>query len=328
MAKLIFSDPQGQPQMLRLDEEMPELVVGRHPDCDLVSEDASVSRRHCTIAFSDLGCEVVDHDSANGTLVNDQRVSRRLLQTLDVIRCGNLQLQFVDDDADEQPPVSPARPLRRFGPSDQGALETRRSPSSSTATDPDPPELDARQSESQGVEARQSEIQRVEALQAEVVRVDGFNSLQAERLRLLQDELALASSRVDRALGQLAESEAEVRELRARVWKLEEANRRVTADDRFAIENAQLRASLAANETLVGELRRAALGGTDAADVARTALAEARADAKAAGLTRKRLREVEAELLALRDALAEATVGGAERVFQIVAAMQDTPRQP
>ena len=160
------------------------------------------------------------------------------------------------------------------------------------------------------------------------MRVDGFNSLQAERLRLLQDELALASSRVDRALGQLAESEAEVRELRARVWKLEEANRRVTADDRFAIENAQLRASLAANETLVGELRRAALGGTDAADVARTALAEARADAKAAGLTRKRLREVEAELLALRDALAEATVGGAERVFQIVAAMQDTPRQP
>jgi hypothetical protein len=49
-----------------------ELTVGRQPDCDLVVNEPSVSKRHAKLCWHgpNVGCTVVDLRSSNGTFVN------------------------------------------------------------------------------------------------------------------------------------------------------------------------------------------------------------------------------------------------------------------
>ena len=50
-------------------------TVGRKDDCDIRIPVAEVSRRHCEFRASDGGIDVKDLESANGTYVNNKRVS-------------------------------------------------------------------------------------------------------------------------------------------------------------------------------------------------------------------------------------------------------------
>ncbi|WP_194869486.1 FHA domain-containing protein [Myxococcus sp. AB025B] len=52
------------------------LTVGRQPDCDLVVNEPSVSKRHAKLCWwgPSAGCTVVDLKSSNGTFVNAQEV--------------------------------------------------------------------------------------------------------------------------------------------------------------------------------------------------------------------------------------------------------------
>lgn len=57
-----------------------ELLVGRHPDCDIVRSDLSVSRRHARLTYRDGSWILHDLESTNGTTVNGTPVVRcRLL---------------------------------------------------------------------------------------------------------------------------------------------------------------------------------------------------------------------------------------------------------
>ncbi len=49
-----------------------ELTVGRQPDCDLVVNEPSVSKRHAKLCWHgpEAGCTVVDLHSSNGTFIN------------------------------------------------------------------------------------------------------------------------------------------------------------------------------------------------------------------------------------------------------------------
>ena len=49
-------------------------VLGREPGCDLVVDDATVSRRHATLRLADDGWAIADLDSMNGTWINGWRV--------------------------------------------------------------------------------------------------------------------------------------------------------------------------------------------------------------------------------------------------------------
>ncbi len=53
------------------------VFIGRHPDCDVVIEDVSVSRRHAKIIKENGSFYVEDIDSRNGTLVNNNEIHRR-----------------------------------------------------------------------------------------------------------------------------------------------------------------------------------------------------------------------------------------------------------
>jgi hypothetical protein len=52
------------------------LTIGRHPDNDICISDASVSRRHVQISYTDSGWTIEDLGSRNGTLLNGALIDK------------------------------------------------------------------------------------------------------------------------------------------------------------------------------------------------------------------------------------------------------------
>jgi len=71
------------------------LVIGRNDDCEVVIRDRTASRRHALIQRFDDGYEVVDLNSTNGTIVNDQTVAHAPLRDGDYLRIGNHIFRFL-----------------------------------------------------------------------------------------------------------------------------------------------------------------------------------------------------------------------------------------
>jgi pSer/pThr/pTyr-binding forkhead associated (FHA) protein len=70
-------------------------TIGRHRDSDIFLEDLAVSRLHTSITRDPSGqCVLRDENSANGTLVNGQRVSEQVLRDGDEIQVGQTTLVF------------------------------------------------------------------------------------------------------------------------------------------------------------------------------------------------------------------------------------------
>ena len=85
---------------------VPECVVGRHPDCQIVVDDTSVSRQHARIVKSGPKYLIEDLDSRNKTYVNDEELlpfQRRELQPGDAIRVCGTEFAFRSD----APPTTP-----------------------------------------------------------------------------------------------------------------------------------------------------------------------------------------------------------------------------
>ncbi len=71
--------------------------IGRSASADIAFDDGSVSRRHAVlITRSDGAVEVRDDGSLNGTLVNGERVRRRVLAHGDVVTVGRRSLRYLE----------------------------------------------------------------------------------------------------------------------------------------------------------------------------------------------------------------------------------------
>ena len=78
--------------------------VGRSPECDLVVDDPTVSRRHVRLSYTGQGYLVQDLGSGNGTLLNGQPLPPRRAVPLrpgDVVQAGSVQLAVRVPTADE-----------------------------------------------------------------------------------------------------------------------------------------------------------------------------------------------------------------------------------
>ncbi|MFI5621097.1 FHA domain-containing protein [Streptomyces sp. NPDC051567] len=64
-------------------------VLGRDPQGDVVLEDARVSWRHATLAWTGQGWEIEDHGSTNGTYAQGARVQRAAFAPGTPVRLGN-----------------------------------------------------------------------------------------------------------------------------------------------------------------------------------------------------------------------------------------------
>ena len=68
--------------------ELPLIKIGRAPHCELVIDDPLVSREHCLLQMKSEAPFLEDLNSANGTLVNEQRITQARLKVGDKIRLG------------------------------------------------------------------------------------------------------------------------------------------------------------------------------------------------------------------------------------------------
>ncbi|MFN9721384.1 MAG: FHA domain-containing protein [Planctomycetota bacterium] len=94
----VFSDGH-----LRLTPGDLPLTIGRSHRADVTINDQLLSRIHCEIRLSaDGGFEIVDHESTNLTIVNQQDVTEAKLRTGDVILIGDTELlvEVESQDAD------------------------------------------------------------------------------------------------------------------------------------------------------------------------------------------------------------------------------------
>ena len=69
-------------------------IVGRENFCDIVIPSHTVSRQHARITRIDDAYYLEDLSSLNGTFVNGERVSERVLQDGDELRVGDSWLLF------------------------------------------------------------------------------------------------------------------------------------------------------------------------------------------------------------------------------------------
>jgi hypothetical protein len=71
------------------------LVLGRDASCDIVLDDANVSRQHAQLTQDVIGTwKLTDLNSTNGTLINGNRVTNALLRDGDGITIGVTVLEF------------------------------------------------------------------------------------------------------------------------------------------------------------------------------------------------------------------------------------------
>jgi HD-GYP domain-containing protein (c-di-GMP phosphodiesterase class II) len=75
------------------------IALGRLKGCDVVLDDESASRRHCTITAREDACVVADLQSANGTFVNEKRIASVELTKGDKLRIGSTVIELLETNA-------------------------------------------------------------------------------------------------------------------------------------------------------------------------------------------------------------------------------------
>ncbi len=107
-ARLLYRDAQGADASVDI---VPEgAFLGRAADCVVRTDDAMVSRKNCKISFQAGKWVVEDLGSSNGTYVNEVRVQKQVLSHADVVRCGTLQVRFVEVAAGAAQPAQAQKP--------------------------------------------------------------------------------------------------------------------------------------------------------------------------------------------------------------------------
>ena len=76
--------------------------IGRSKDSDIFLDDVTVSRSHAKIFSTDLGIEISDLGSLNGTYVNNELLAGKKLVSGDEIQIGKFHMLFISHEAGEK----------------------------------------------------------------------------------------------------------------------------------------------------------------------------------------------------------------------------------
>lgn len=218
-AKLLYRDAQGRDAAVNLPETAS--FLGRAVDCIIRTDDAMVSRKNCKISLANSRWFVEDLGSANGTFINERRITRDELNHGDVIRCGSLQVRFVDapeqqvrqtipqpgtpsgqqpDAAQPQPAVNPTQPVPPPVPQTKAASQSNN------------PETPAEPQKTEG--AKSGEANKVSVSEEAVKKVqDEVNKLTTD-LAAAQKALDEVKAEKEQAVTKIENMEAEVKKLR------------------------------------------------------------------------------------------------------------------
>ena len=90
------------------------VVIGRAAECDISVPADEMSRRHALVKPTQDGLSVEDLDSANGTYINNKRVSQGFLKPGDELRLDAVRFMLVSPGM-EMPAAAPSAPPRPAG---------------------------------------------------------------------------------------------------------------------------------------------------------------------------------------------------------------------
>jgi hypothetical protein len=96
MARLLKKNGAGEPEVLELNLGVNHF--GRNPENHFPINHPTVSSLHCDITLTANGVLLYDHNSTNGTFVNDQIVKQAVLQPGQTVRLGDVELYVETTD--------------------------------------------------------------------------------------------------------------------------------------------------------------------------------------------------------------------------------------
>ncbi|HJL15805.1 MAG TPA: FHA domain-containing protein [Sandaracinaceae bacterium LLY-WYZ-13_1] len=108
LVRVVSGPSRGAERLL----EAGTMLLGSHPEADLVVKDSTVSRYHAELALLPEGVRVRDAKSTNGTFVGDSRIEAAVVAPGSEIRLGRTRVEILL--ADVPVPEAPAD-LTRFG---------------------------------------------------------------------------------------------------------------------------------------------------------------------------------------------------------------------
>ena len=205
-AKLLYRDGTGRDSSIDVLAE--GVFLGRGADCAVRTDDAMVSRKNCKISYTTGRWMVEDLGSSNGTFVNEVRIQKQALNHADVVRCGTLQVRFVetaDPVAQQQSPaVSQSQKPRT------AAMEAQSLPGDSVQVDPS---LQNAYGGGGGLNPAALMQQTNQELQQTAQERD----MLAARLREAMQELEAANTRAETSTAELGRMRAESAAFRERL---------------------------------------------------------------------------------------------------------------
>ncbi|MDP6380253.1 MAG: FHA domain-containing protein [Phycisphaerae bacterium] len=99
----------GNPKGKQITLKSGTTIVGRKEDSGLIIASSRVSRHHCQITLDGNDLKVRDLGSANGTLINGQKVEESPLKAGDEVHIGPLGF-LVEIDGRRTPDAAPSNP--------------------------------------------------------------------------------------------------------------------------------------------------------------------------------------------------------------------------
>ncbi|HLN29502.1 MAG TPA: FHA domain-containing protein [Gemmataceae bacterium] len=137
---------QGKSEGKNIPVTMPQLLIGRDPQCNLRPASPLISKRHCAILIKGKQAFVRDFKSTNGTFVNDEQITaERELTNGDQLKVGPLLFRVLletETPVDKPTPMPPTKASPTGGEEDDAAAlllslqeGTETSGSSDTAID-------------------------------------------------------------------------------------------------------------------------------------------------------------------------------------------------
>lgn len=78
------------------------VTIGRSPESSIFLDDVTVSRKHATIVKAGTNFTFKDSGSLNGSYVNNESVTEKVLQSGDEIQIGKFHLLFIGSKVGEK----------------------------------------------------------------------------------------------------------------------------------------------------------------------------------------------------------------------------------
>lgn len=97
MARVVYHDENFQNFYVDINDQQPEITIGRNNGNMVMIPAKSLSRYHAKIIYQNRHYFLIDLKSSNGSYVNNQRVSQQEIHPGDKLRFGDICVDFVDD---------------------------------------------------------------------------------------------------------------------------------------------------------------------------------------------------------------------------------------